>query len=278
MKKKTIVGLIAIAAIVAVVIFAGCVEEDTTVSTPTPKEQNYLPLAKGNTWTYERTVEDPEKVYIWRHLVCLQTGHTYTARGLGFKKNDDIPKKGIEKYTVENRGKIDGKEFWEINISTLYARDGRYQFVGHPAERILWGRISTGETDLRSWVEERINYGFAPLSPCMSGLSYSKTVHQAWFLLEPREDLEVSTEYGLTTITATANRIDILTPAGKFPKCLEVITEVASEDETKKSSDIGMGWTTYSYYAPNVGLVKEVQKDYKGDTTYTLELIDYKLQ
>jgi len=38
MKKKTLAGLIAIAAIVAVVIFAGCIEEKSPapVSTPTP--------------------------------------------------------------------------------------------------------------------------------------------------------------------------------------------------------------------------------------------------
>jgi hypothetical protein len=36
MKKKTMVGLIAIAAIATAVMFAGCVEEKTPVSTPTP--------------------------------------------------------------------------------------------------------------------------------------------------------------------------------------------------------------------------------------------------
>jgi len=36
MKKKTIAGLIAIVAIVAAVIFAGCIEEETPVSIPTP--------------------------------------------------------------------------------------------------------------------------------------------------------------------------------------------------------------------------------------------------
>ena len=36
MKRKNIVGLIAIVAIVAAVIFAGCIEEETPVSIPTP--------------------------------------------------------------------------------------------------------------------------------------------------------------------------------------------------------------------------------------------------
>ena len=36
MKRKNVVGLIAIVAIVAAVIFAGCVEEETPVSTPSP--------------------------------------------------------------------------------------------------------------------------------------------------------------------------------------------------------------------------------------------------
>ncbi|HJH28005.1 MAG TPA: hypothetical protein C5S37_14865 [Methanophagales archaeon] len=36
MKRKNIVGLIAIVAIVAAVIFAGCVEEETPVPTPSP--------------------------------------------------------------------------------------------------------------------------------------------------------------------------------------------------------------------------------------------------
>jgi len=36
MKEKNIAGLIAIIAVVAVVMFAGCVEEEGLVSTPTP--------------------------------------------------------------------------------------------------------------------------------------------------------------------------------------------------------------------------------------------------
>ncbi|HDI51577.1 MAG: hypothetical protein DRP47_10520 [Candidatus Zixiibacteriota bacterium] len=41
MKKKTMVGLIAIAAIAAAVVFAGCVEEEAPVSTPTPTATPY---------------------------------------------------------------------------------------------------------------------------------------------------------------------------------------------------------------------------------------------
>jgi len=36
MKKKNIAGLIAIVAIVAVVIFSGCVEKEAPATTPTP--------------------------------------------------------------------------------------------------------------------------------------------------------------------------------------------------------------------------------------------------
>jgi len=53
MKKKTMVGLIAIAAIAAAVMFAGCVEEETPVSTPmptaTPYPETTLPSAPATT-------------------------------------------------------------------------------------------------------------------------------------------------------------------------------------------------------------------------------------
>ncbi len=43
MKRKNIVGLIAIVAIVAAVIFAGCVEEETPVPTPSPTATTVVP-------------------------------------------------------------------------------------------------------------------------------------------------------------------------------------------------------------------------------------------
>ena len=53
MKKKTMLGLIAIVAIAAAVMFAGCVEEEAPVSTPTPTATPYpettLPLAPTTT-------------------------------------------------------------------------------------------------------------------------------------------------------------------------------------------------------------------------------------
>ncbi|MCW7071560.1 MAG: hypothetical protein OCU12_04420 [Methanophagales archaeon] len=43
MKRKNIVGLIALVAIVAAVIFAGCVEEETPVPTPSPTATTVVP-------------------------------------------------------------------------------------------------------------------------------------------------------------------------------------------------------------------------------------------
>ncbi len=42
MKKKVVIGLIAIAVIASVAIFAGCVEKDETPSTPTPSEPSIV--------------------------------------------------------------------------------------------------------------------------------------------------------------------------------------------------------------------------------------------
>jgi len=36
MKRKTMMGLIAVAVIVSVAIFAGCIEKETLISAPTP--------------------------------------------------------------------------------------------------------------------------------------------------------------------------------------------------------------------------------------------------
>jgi len=59
MKKKTIVGLIAIAVIVSVAIFTGCVEEETPVSAPSTVTPTPTPVPT--------TVLEPAKLVILSH-------------------------------------------------------------------------------------------------------------------------------------------------------------------------------------------------------------------
>lgn len=56
MKKKTIVGSIAIAAIVAVAIFTGCVEEDVQTSTKLPKIPGLTEFFNPNPNVTEQTL------------------------------------------------------------------------------------------------------------------------------------------------------------------------------------------------------------------------------
>ena len=56
MRKKAMVGLIAIVAIVAAVIFAGCIEEETPVSIPTP-----TPVSPTSSFE----IEYPVTAYFW---------------------------------------------------------------------------------------------------------------------------------------------------------------------------------------------------------------------
>jgi len=63
-------------------------------------------------------------------------------------------------------------------------------------------------------------------------------------------------------------------PAGKFSSCLEIITEVTLDE---KKEDWSNSYMTYSYYALDIGLVKETQKKPDGETTYTLELTKFQI-
>lgn len=68
----------------------------------------------------------------------------------------------------------------------------------------------------------------------------------------------------------------VIVPAGKFEDCLEVIGEVKRNQKIKdENNSIDLGWKTYTYYCPTVGLVKQYQEDLKGKQTYILELQKY---
>lgn len=70
MKKKTIVGLIAIIALVSVVMFVGCIEEDKAVDKAVVGEpSDYFPTSTGMKWVYQIEIGEVEplkyKVTSW---------------------------------------------------------------------------------------------------------------------------------------------------------------------------------------------------------------------
>jgi hypothetical protein len=256
-------------------------KEETSIRPPSEKQQqnsthednkndfdslpysHYLPLAEGNTWTYKKAIPENREVFCWS---VYQPGKYMFGP---IKLNTGISE---ETYTVKESNVENGRKFWEIQVSGPEARDGRYGAMKGGIDKIIWRRvISSGyiiQIDeiivrdsffLGKWGQEspiviepirkEINVGLL-----MSGWWDGKDFHP------------LPKEIGTKALIEEGN---ITVPAGTWKEFLKVCTEVKSKESQ---------WVTCSYYARDIGLVKEIQKDRDGDLTYSLELVRYTLK
>ena len=88
--------------------------------------------------------------------------------------------------------------------------------------------------------------------------------------LKPREGQEEMLERKRKVVCEYSEEI-IKVPAGRFTRCLRNVTTQIGGTEMKEFKKV-------SYFARNVGLVKETQYDSNGRETYTLELIDFHVE
>jgi hypothetical protein len=226
----------------------------------------YFPLQTSNSWTYIRTEEPEQTVRYWTRQTLQRSGAVYSVRGR------KLPKAGVttEVYTVGESVELGRIRFWNINISHG-ARDGRYDHAPEPPRRILWGKRRLEEGNALSIVEETI-VRFSTMATIPS-----EAVHTAELLIAPpREGIGVRVQRGIAEITCHPIRETVNVQAGSFANCLVMIIRVKPDDNSSNDSLQG-GWETHSYYAPNVGLVKEVQKNLAGHLTYTLTLKHYRI-
>ena len=232
-------------------------------------QSKYFPLAKGNQWEYKRTLFEGRKVFSWEAYTLVVKGYnssekegetTFTTISRG-----SLPQQSEETYSVKDQAYDEnGIPMWEIEISSPTARDGRYEGLTLAPDTILWGRVPSGEGVIEIGEILISEHFFA-----------GKRKHKGTLLVEPlAEEVEARMQpMGLPVeFITSAKLISVTVPAGRFHKCLQMITKVKVKGDDKIKS-----WTTYSYYAPKVGLVKEVQKNNEDKETYTLELIRYNL-
>jgi hypothetical protein len=233
-------------------------EPATPVSPPAEvASSQYLPLGVGNAWVYKKTVLRP--VFAWE----------------AYQKTDDIKVMlvlGIspslttgeyeETIRVKNKVEDNGLELWEIEVSAQTVRDGRYGGLFIPPHQILWGRVPSSEHVIEIG-EILINQSFFE----------GERRHTRTLLAEPpAEHVQILLQpSGLpVTYITSPNRVDVEVTAGRFCCALEMIMEIEDTEQ-------GRTWSTYSYYVPEVGLVKEFQKDDAGHMTYLFELIEYEV-
>lgn len=86
MKRKTVAGLITIVAIVAVVIFAGCVEEETPVYTPLPTDRDggYTPTSQADLQIIDVRVDATKEANLDNYVIFLTVRNNGDESATGF--------------------------------------------------------------------------------------------------------------------------------------------------------------------------------------------------
>lgn len=216
---------------------------------------NFLPLVAGNTWTYAKTVSD--EVFSWE--AYSPKNSTEVTLAIGAPPDLQVGK-SAETYRITRIVQESGFEFAEVEVSSATARDGRYGAWYTKPDRILWGRVPSSE-HLIEMDEVMI---------ANATVFQDERRFQQILLAEPFESGVEATLQQLSAVkqVVSADLVDVTVPAGHFP-CTLVVTTAVENQETK--------WLTYSFYALGVGLVKEVQQNSSGETTYDLELTQYTL-
>jgi len=195
-----------------------------------------------------------------------------------FVFGDSGPVSRTETYKVDAHDKSGA---WQISITSVPSsgkpRDGRY--IG--ASKILWGRTSTGANTATHQVYETIVHdpeGFGPNKELLRLPAMDcHWLAPSWKTTVPRGRHTAalwSTSVGGCVVDYSTNRITtVKVAAGAFHNCVvtKEVRGVMGQDAPRTA------YTTYSFFSPGVGLVKEVQKDEAGEVLYTMELKSYHL-
>ena len=222
-----------------------------------PTQSKYLPLSSGNKWVYRKTVL--RKVFAWQAYGKVGQSTVTFARGT---PPNILPGESEETFTVTDKVEENGLELWKIAVSSPTARDGRYGSWLTTPDTILWGRVPSSEHVIE--IDEIL---------VSQSVFEGERRHRGILLVETLVKGTEATLQSLKPVkfVASAKSVDAEVPAGRFKGCLEITMKVEGTGDQE-------GWTTYSYYAAAVGLVRELQKDDRNNTTYILELIRYELK
>ncbi len=157
MKKKVVIGLIAIAVIASVAIFAGCVEKDETPSTPTPSEPSIVEDFGGKTILMVIAPED------FRDEELFEPKEIFEEKGA---------KVTIASTTTEiAKGMLGGTVKPDLKISAVNV--GEYDAIvivgGAGSKEYLWD-----DEELRAMVKEAYNKDKVLAAICLSPVVLAK--------------------------------------------------------------------------------------------------------
>ena len=162
MKKKTLLGLIAIVVITAVVIFTGCIEEkELIVPTPTPTPTHPEPIYSRGDVLLDPPTADPDKIAT---IVLYYSDHADEYNLNYIHKNDDG-----EWYSIAR----EDRKWWTDR--DVIEDEEKYCKIGH-----------IDSTEIDSWIEDNKNFGVYIKVSCrgewsgtVGGIGSSKSV-EGW--------------------------------------------------------------------------------------------------
>ena len=208
-----------------------------------------------------------------------------------------------ETYTVVDKTD-DG--FWKVKVEANIPFNIKYDNIFSEKENenvmdVQWGYFYTGVLEMRNGKLDKF--------------PYSETLDQRWICILRQQEI-VSTKPRLACLGALSSKEAITVPAGEFSDCLgsiAIINSINTEkrvDEVQRSLEkiltknnipesesllveetftfgkelpleyflLLMGFRNEMYFAKNVGLIKEVQYNKRGEETYRLELKSYSIK
>lgn len=301
MKSLYVIVLSVLAVVLSLTQCSSPVEQKSTLPqnkvTKKPlKAKDFFPLKTGNTWTYTRKTLNPGKICAFSERTIMGPSMHYdpgttifsTSHCLSYIAKTTKSQNGIfvskETYTImdnmvyknedyaftDNKGEqVNG--FYHVALSERGARDGRYWGSLSAKMRedpnVRWGKVNN---TLHEIVKSRYADGAVTSNQIVAGL------------LKPE-----MYSSGHTWIVFSKGYNSIAVPAGMFSGCLVNRTVVGADNAEEVINGGEPHWvdkdgfgcfSTYSYFADGVGLVREFQVDSKGDTTYILELESFEIK
>ena len=216
-------------------------------------EFNYFSLAVGNSWTYKCTIR-PGCQPLFSLVAEVEKPHP----SQGHKQGDWIwkygrcynAKSGIETYTISEYDK--SLDAFRVIASEGAIDDRKYSL--QELDGVYWRY-----NDYGVWEVVRAR-----------DLGETILVNGFIAFLKPREGQEEMLERK-QKITCDVAQGTVEVPAGRFTDCLRNVTTQLGGTQKQQIK-------TVSYFARNVGLVKETQYDSRGNETYSLELTSFSVE
>ena len=229
----------------------GCGKKESSRTAPEPKD--YFPLTVGNSWSYVCTIQ-PGREPLFSLVAEVEKPHPSRRH----KQGDWIwnhgrcanAKSGIETYSIsEYDAALDA---FRVSVSE--------------------GAIANRKYDLQDVVGVYWRYNDWGVWEVVRARDLGETllVNGIIALLKPGEGLEEILDRK-RKVMCDVSRDVVAVPAGEFTGCLRNVTTQLGGTDLKQIK-------TVSFFAHNVGLVKETQYDADGRETYNLELKEFRVK